>query len=63
MNDPKAWVRQWTAIVFAIFLIIGMGVEIATELQVPNWYIGISSTVILWFFGSREFEKWKNRRA
>ena len=58
-GDPKSWVRQWMAIVNTIFLAIGAGIEVFTDLSVPIWYIGIAGPTIGWFYISREIEKWK----
>jgi len=60
-GDPKAWVRQWMAIVNTIFLAIGAGIEVFTELKVPLWYISIAAPTIGWFYISREIEKWKQK--
>ena len=48
MQDPKAWVRQWIAIMMAIGLISCAAIEMLTAVSIPTW-----------FFGSREIEKWK----
>ena len=48
MKDPKAWVRQWIAIMMAIGLISCAVIQMVLELPIPTW-----------FFGSREIEKWK----
>ena len=59
MRDPKAWVRQWIAIMMAIGLISCAAIEMLTAVSIPTWFLMIASGCITWFFGSREIEKWK----
>jgi len=59
MKDPKAWVRQWIAIMMAIGLIFCAVIQMVLELPIPTWFLMLASGCVTWFFGSREIEKWK----
>jgi len=39
------------------FLIIGCIGSIWAEIEIPIWYQGLTTTAMIWLFGSREIEK------
>ena len=59
MNDSKAWVRQWLAIMFGGALIVCAIVQMVTDMSIPTWFLMLAGGCVTWFFGSREIEKWK----
>ena len=42
MQDPKAWVRQWIAIMMTVGLISCAAIEMLTTVSIPTWFLMIA---------------------
>ena len=63
MQDPKAWVRQWIAIMMTVGLISCAAIEMLTTVSIPTWFLMLASGCITWFFGSREIEELQREKG
>ena len=59
-NDPKAWVRQWIAIMMSIYVItLGILAFCLPDISVTRYFefTGVAYGYIGWFFRARDIEK------